>query len=110
MSELMLHSGSERVSCFELLDIPTPEPTRTWKPVSHYDVASLIAHEASTRYEIISEDYGLSKDRSQMFGVMKFHPEGKREFTRCLGTRNSLNKTLSLGVTVGLNILVCQKL
>jgi hypothetical protein len=110
MSNRILHCGAERVSRFDLRDIPTPEPTKTWKPVSHFDVASLIASEASKRYEIVSEDYGLSKDGSQMFGVLKFHPEGRREFTRCLGTRNSLNKTLSLGVTVGLNILVCDNL
>ena len=106
----MLHSGSEKVSRFDLLDIPTPEPTRSWKPVGHYEVAELVSREAEKRYEIVSEDYGLSKDGNQMFGVLKMSPEGRTESTRCLGIRNSLDKSLALGLTVGLNVLVCDNL
>lgn len=111
MSGLMLESGAERVSRGELFGIPTPEATATWKPVPHYEAAEMVAREAQRRgYAIAGEEYGLSKDGSKMFGVIKFHYGNSVQMTRCLGVRNSHDKSLALGLTVGLNVIVCSNL
>lgn len=111
MSNLILHCGSERVSRSDLKDVLTPIPTNTHKPVPHIQIAELICHEAQHRgYAITSEEYGLNPNGSKMFGVLRFHPEGNPEYSRALGLRNSHDKSMSVGLTVGLSVLVCDNL
>ncbi len=111
MNHLMLSCGSERVSRDVLRWVATPKETDTWKPVPHYDVAELVTSVAEKRgYQIVSEEYGLNPSGSKMFGVLRFHPEGHPEFSRALGVRNSHDKSFALGLTVGLNVIVCSNL
>jgi hypothetical protein len=111
MNELMLHCGSDYVKKNELKAVLTPTATRTWHPVPHYDVAELVTNEAASRgYRIINEQYGLNPSGTKMFAVLRFHPEGRPDMARSLGFRNSHDKSLALGLTVGFNIVVCQNL
>lgn len=108
MSTPILHCGW-KVTKEELKDVETPVGTATWKPVPHYEVAQLVTAEAVSRgYEISSEEYGISGKR--MFAVLRLHPHGNPEYTRALGFRNSHDKSLSLGLTAGLQIVVCENL
>ena len=111
MQNLLLHCGADKVRRSDLMQIPMPIQTRSYKPVSHVHIAELIADEAYNRnYSIASEEYGLSKDGQKMFGLFKFHHNNHPEHTRCLGFRNSYDKTLAVGLTVGLSVLVCDNL
>ena len=111
MQNLLLHCGADKVRRSDLMQIPMPMQTRSYKPVSHVHIAELIADEAYNRnYSIASEEYGLSKDGQKMFGLFKFHHNNHPEHTRCLGFRNSYDKTLAVGLTVGLSVLVCDNL
>lgn len=108
---LMMHAGGMRVTKEELALVSTPEATATHKPVPHIAVAELVTTEARNRgYEIASEEYGLSNDKSKMFGVLRFGIKDKPDTTRALGFRNSHDKSLALGLTVGLRVLVCDNL
>jgi uncharacterized protein DUF932 len=110
-NSLMLHCGSTRVTRDELENVLTPRPTASWKPVPHSQVAELVVAETVNRgYEIVSEEYGLNPMGTKMFGVLKFHPNGHPEHTRCIGFRNSHDKSMALGITAGLNVLVCDNL
>ena len=61
MEGLMLHCGAEKMTREELRGIPTPQPTQTWKPVPHFEAATLVAHVAENRgYDVVSEEYGLT--------------------------------------------------
>ncbi len=111
MNGLILHCGANRVPRSELIKIPTPMPTKTYRPVPHYHIAELVSQEAKNRgYAISSEEYGLSPNGDKLFGVLRFHPEGHPEYSRALGIRNSHDKSLAVGLTVGLSILVCDNL
>ena len=111
MQELMLHSGSEKVRRSDLMQIPLPMQTKSYKPVSHVHIAELIAEEAYRRnYSIASEEYGLTNDGQKMFGILRFHHNNHPEHTRALGFRNSYDKSLAVGLTVGLSVLVCDNL
>lgn len=91
--------------------IPTPRPTLTWRPVPHVEVAELAVGESQRRgWNIVSEDYGLGSDGSKMFGVLRFSPQGRADFTRALGVRNSHDKSLAVGLTAGLSVCVCANL
>jgi len=110
-NNLILHCGARRVSRNELMAVPTPMPTRTHRPVPHIHIAEMLAYEAKNRgYSITSEEYGLSKQGEKMYGVFRFHPEGHPEYSRALGFRNSHDKSLAVGLTAGLKVLVCDNL
>jgi hypothetical protein len=111
MNGLILHCGSEHVTREQLRDVPTPDPTATWHPVPHHQIAELVTREAQNYgYQIASEQYGMNPSGSKLFGVLRFHPEGRPDFTRALGFRNSHDKSLAVGLTAGLSILVCDNL
>ncbi len=111
MQSLMLESNATKVRRSDLMSIPLPIATKSYKPVSHVHIAELIADEAYKRgYPISKEEYGLSNDGQKMFGLFKFHHNNHPEHTRCLGFRNSYDKSLAVGLTVGLSVLVCSNL
>ena len=108
---LMLSNASARVTRDELRRIPTPLSTRSWRPVPHHEVAELVVNEAENRgFCVISEEYGLNTVGTKMFGILRFHPQGHPEFGRALGLRNSHDKSLALGLTVGVSVIVCDNL
>ena len=108
---LILHCGAARVDRDTLRTIPTPDPTSSWRPVPHADVADLITgHALALGYQIENEQYGLNPTGTKLFGVLRFHPEGHPEHSRALGFRNSHDKTFALGLTVGLRVMVCDNL
>jgi len=111
MNGLMLCSGSRSITREELAMIPTPAPTATWRPVPHQEVAELAVYESQKRgWHIVSEDYGLGSGDSKMFGVLRFSPHGRPDFTRALGIRNSHDKTLPVGITAGISVITCSNL
>jgi len=110
-TSLILHCGSQGISRESLAYIPTPEPTDTWRPVPHIDIANLIYREAEWRgYEIISEEYGVNPSGTKMFGVLRFHPDNSPKFAKCIGIRNSHDKSMAVGITAGFSVLVCDNL
>ncbi len=111
MNDLLLDAGAHRISRAALQAIPTPEPTSSWKPVSHHQAANLVLGEALVRgFNVTSEEYGVNPSETKMFGVLRFHPEGHPEWSRALGLRNSHDKSIALGLTAGLSVLVCSNL
>jgi len=74
-------------------------------------VAELAVNESQRRgWNIVSEEYGLGSGDSKMFGVLRFSPNGRADFTRALGIRNSHDKSLAVGLTAGISVLVCSNL
>ncbi len=111
MNGLMLCNGSRSISRAELSMIQTPRPTPTWRPVPHAEVAELALRESARRnWDVVSEEYGLGSGESKMFGVLRFSPHGRPDFTRALGVRNSHDKSLAVGITAGISIMCCSNL
>jgi hypothetical protein len=103
--------GDKSVSREALSLIETPAATSTWKPVGHAEIANLVCGEAKRRgLEITAEDWGLNSNQKKMFGVIRFNPHGHPEYSRSIGIRNSINKSLSVGLTCGVNVFVCSNL
>jgi hypothetical protein len=61
-------------------------------------------------WNVVSEEYGLGAGDGKMFGVLRFSPQGRADFTRALGLRNSHDKSLAVGLTAGLSVMVCANL
>ena len=62
---LLIHKGGEYCSLDDLRDIPLPQETRTYKPVSHYDLAKNLAEVSGgllRGYQLDKAQYGLARD------------------------------------------------
>ncbi len=109
---LLLHCGSESATLDELASIPLPKETRTYKPVAHQVLATMlgaIASDLLPEFELVKTQFGLARDGQQMFGVHTLK-NGSSTMGLSIGFRNSYNKSLSVGVAVGGQVLVCDNL
>lgn len=99
------------VSKEELVLVPTPEPKGIWRPVSHMEaietVEKLIAEKG---WNIVDEKFGLVNNSKRMFGVITIENTGNPDWQRCIGIRNSHDKSVRLGICAGLSVMVCTNL
>jgi hypothetical protein len=112
MSEatLIAHCGTTKVSRDELKTIPVPEGTRTFKPISHYEIVAALVEALGFRYiGVVRDEYAVSPDGMRMFGVLDL----ETAFDGCrfaIGIRNANDKSMRLGLTSGLRVFVCDNL
>src|SRR5262249_46216929 len=116
MSGLIVHAGGRKIEKAELALLPTPEGTKTHKPVPHVKLVE----------EILSQLDGLGfKPRKEEYAVM-----GAKEFPSArffgvidlkdaqmptgmgiaLGLRNSHDKSMTMGICGGERVFVCDNL
>lgn len=108
---LILSNNDNFVDRQQLMLVPTPQPTTTWRPIPHIDVVEAVSRFISSKgWSITDERYGLARDQQKMFGIMTLSSSLNPEWTRCIGIRNSHDKSLCLGITVGVSVLVCSNL
>ena len=107
---LMMSEG-KFVGRDEIALVPTPEATASWKPVPHSDVIDAVTEVVKAHnWQILEEQYGLARDGQRMFGVMRINRTSSTEWSRCIGIRNSHDRTLALGLSAGLSVRVCSNL
>jgi hypothetical protein len=110
MMGLIAHVDTKRVTVDEVIAVPTPERTKTWGAIGHGDLIETLKYATKEAdLEIRREDYSLSKDGGRLFGV--FTLTGKSaEKASMLGFRNSIDKTLAVGLTAGTRVTVCDNM
>jgi hypothetical protein len=93
-----------------LAQIAIPEETRTHKPVPHHTIVEALVETLSFRHiGVVDEEYAVSGDGMKMFGVLDL--ETQMEDCRfSIGIRNSHDKSLRLGLTVGIRVFVCANM
>ena len=95
----------------EIAMVPTPASTPSWKPVPHAEVIDAVTEVVNAHdWQILDERYGLARDGQRMFGVMRINKTSSSEWSRCIGIRNSHDRSLSVGLTAGINVCVCSNL
>jgi hypothetical protein len=94
----------------ELAQIAVPEATRTHRPVPHHEIVEALVETLSFRHiGVVNEEYAVSTDGMKMFGVLDL--ETQMDGCRfSIGIRNSHDKSLRLGLTAGLRVLVCSNM
>jgi hypothetical protein len=111
--ELLMHTSDGKYATLEeLREIPVPEETPTYKPVSHYDLAKNLAEVSGTLlrdYELDRSQYGLARDGAQLFGVHTYR-NGSDSMGLSIGFRNSYDKSMSVGIAIGASVFVCDNL
>jgi hypothetical protein len=110
MSTSTLITSGKKISREELASIPTPEATRTHRPVPHHEIAQALVETLSFRHiAVLRDEYAVSSNGMKMFGVLDLEAgfEGCR-FS--IGIRNSHDKSFRLSATAGLRVAVCDNM
>ena len=109
---LLLHRGAEIATLDQLANIPLPKETKSYKPVGHAELASMLANMATNllpEFNLERSQFGLARDGAKMFGVHTFK-NGDSALGLSIGFRNSYDRSLSVGIAVGASVFVCDNL
>ena len=108
---MLIMEGGKSVRRNEVARIDTPNSTDTWRPVPHIDVIEAVTEVVKAhRWDIESERFGLASEGQKMFGVMEISRSSSPQWHRCIGIRNSHDKSLAVGLSAGIVVLVCSNL
>ena len=109
-SQLLAHYGSSKITREELKVIPTPPGSTTHQPLPHSEIVGALVETLGFRQiSVVREEYAVSGDGMKMFGVLDL----ETTFNGCrfaVGVRNSNDKSMRLGLTVGYRVLVCDNM
>jgi hypothetical protein len=109
--QLLSHVDTDLVTRDQLAVIPTPEPTRTWRPIPHIElVESLQQALWESRIGIREEKFALRHDGSTLFGVLQLAYKDTPDGQAALGIRTSNDKSMSIQICAGLSVFVCDNL
>ncbi len=99
------------VSRDEVARIDTPCSTDTWRPVPHIDVIDAVTEVVKAHdWNIAGEKFGLAREGQKMFGVMEISRSSSPEWHRCIGIRNSHDKSFAVGLSAGIVVCVCTNM
>ena len=98
------------VSEEEIYQVPRVPFTETFHPIHHADVLSVMRKGIrDVGLEIRRSEYTLTKNGMRFFGVWDLNHENG-ELCWSLGIRNSMDKSLALGIVSGTRVFVCSNL
>jgi len=94
----------------EIAKVPAVPFTDTFHPVHHKEVIDAVRNAISlTGMDIVRAEYALAREGMQMFAVWDLN-NGTDELCWSIGIRNSMNKSLALGITAGTRVFICENL
>ena len=106
---LVAHCGTSRVSEAVVMAEPRPDFTASWHPFSHAEVIDAVGQAvAAAGFSIERKEYSISPGAS-MFGVWEVNKQDD-ELRYAIGIRNSINKTMSVGLCAGERVFVCDNM
>ena len=110
MTQLLAHCGSTKMTRDQLVTILPPERTDTHKPIAHITLVESLLESLSFRHiNVVKDEYAVSADGMKLFGVLDLETVGDG-FRFSLGLRNANDKSMRLGMVVGVRIMVCDNL
>lgn len=106
----LMTNHTQMISLEQLKTIPTPSETATHKPIAHHEFVERLLESLSFRNIIADRSqFAISQDGMKCFGVMDL----TMGFSGCkfaIGLRNSNDRSLRLGLTIGFRVIVCDNL
>lgn len=115
MSVLLAHKDTSIVSEAVVRNEPRPDFTDSWRPYSHAEVIDAVDGACQTLgWNVVRKTYSIAKN-SKMFSVWDLDRMGdkvvkEKEQTLSIGIRNSIDKSLSVGICAGIRVFVCDNL
>lgn len=112
------HGGAERVTREQLVRIPAPEPTKSWKPVAHAELIDTIAQEVGARGLVIKrEQFAVQRGGSVLFAAFDFLmatggvvrlPE--HEYGMAMAVRHGNDKSMAIQIAAGARVFICDNM
>jgi hypothetical protein len=103
MNKLMYEVSKE-----ELLLVPSPELTRTYKPVENQRLIELTLESIEkSGFKVEKEYYTAAQNGNQSNGRYTINNVADQEMQLQIGWQNSYNKSLSLKYAIGVQVFIC---
>ena len=95
----------------EVMAVPAPQFTDTWHPVSHAEVLRAVFAGIEYNGMNISRDHhSMTQNGNNLFSVFTLADMTQDGTEFQIGLRNSINKQMAIGITIGYNIMVCSNM
>jgi hypothetical protein len=108
---LLNHAGAVRISRGDLISIPTPLATDTFKPVPHDQLVDLVEKRLGNHgMYIAKEEYAVQTAGQKLFGTITLRHQTRADFSFTIGLRTSNDKTLPVQMVAGSRVFVCDNL
>ena len=107
--------GGIVVTIDDLRRVPTPAPTYSWKPVSHFEMVTVLKSKLEGKgLEITKESFSVASEGLNLFGVFNVSadhaPDVGLDSSFSIGFRHSNKKQFAIQMVAGLNVFVCSNL
>lgn len=111
-SKLILHTGGETATWDQLEAVPTPEATKSWKPIPHSQlVQDVMTTLERTGLRAKETAFATYQGGARFFGLLGLDCEGGGgDYQLVVGLRNSHDRSFPVGMTVGSRVFVCDNL
>jgi hypothetical protein len=111
MTGTLYHAQSNLVTREQLMAIPPPPPTATWRPIAHGDLVSAIDRQLLVRgITIQKETFAVQRDGARLFAVLDLSIEWSGECCAAMGIRTANDRSMALEIAIGVKVLVCDNL
>jgi|LGVF01.1.fsa_nt_gb hypothetical protein len=95
----------------EIENVPIPPSSPSYRPIGHGQL--VYAMESSldkSGLKLGSESYELARGGNQMFGLWSINDGDSELYNFNIGLRNSMDKTLPVGIASGVTVMACSNL
>lgn len=111
MSGTLYYAQSTLVNREQLMTIPPPPATSTWRPIAHGDLVSAIDRQLLVRgITIQKETFAVQRDGARLFAVLDLSIEWSGECCAAMGIRTANDRSMALEIAIGVKVLVCDNL
>ena len=111
MPSTLSHANSQLVSRSQLMTIPPPASTATWRPIAHGDLIQAVDRQLMVRgVTIRKEQFAVQRDGARLFAVLDLAIETTDDTCAAMGIRTANDRSMALEIAVGLKVFVCDNL
>ena len=109
---LMVHRGGWEATKADLACVPVPESTESYHPVPyHRFIEEVELHIPRFGLGVRSSQFALAREGGQMFGVLTCsNGTPDKDYALAIGVRNSYDRSLAVGLTLGSRVFCCDNL
>jgi hypothetical protein len=109
---LVVHRGGWEATKADLATVPVPDPTESYHPVPYGRfIEEVELHVPRFGLTVQSSAFALARDGGQMFGVLTcVNGKPTTDYALAIGVRNSYDRSLAVGLTLGSRVFCCDNL
>ncbi len=112
MSKMILHCGGHEVDRAALGQVPMPQQTNSYCPISHADFVDGVERSLlAAGFQIEAMGHALARNGMNYFGTMELrNGHDADDYATIVGLRNSHGKVFPAGLACGGRVFVCDNL